>query len=149
MYSARVTHALQSPEDLRFYCIPSLPSSWRAPSRSTMTHLHLRAGQIYLMDPPTCEQLCRFLGLSTKAIQCQGRSRRNPMVLSDQKIEYTPCLLSQCAFAESPIPFLKNLFAYRRKGMGYSMTHMGKILAALPLIEEDFNRGGFQHLSEC
>ncbi|KZP03931.1 hypothetical protein FIBSPDRAFT_443078, partial [Athelia psychrophila] len=138
MYSPRVTHAMQSLEDLRFYCVPPLPSSWRAPPMPTMTHLNIWAGQLYLMNHPTYEQLCRFLGLSTKEIQCQGEIETQPdgFIRPEHRIH---TLISQCAFAESPIPFLKNLIAYRRKGMGYSMTHMGKILAALPLIEEDFN----------
>ncbi|KZP04846.1 hypothetical protein FIBSPDRAFT_1054420 [Athelia psychrophila] len=138
MYSPRITHAMQSLEDLTFYCIPPLPSSWRAPPRPTMTHLNLWAGQLYLMDHPTYEQLCLFLGLSTNEIQRQGEIETQPdgFIRPEHRIH---TLLSQCAFAESPVPFLKNLIAYRRKGMGYSMTHMGKILAALPLIEEDFN----------
>ncbi|KAF7977108.1 hypothetical protein HWV62_4707 [Athelia sp. TMB] len=137
IYAPRVTNAMETLEDLRFYCIPHLPLSWASPSTRMMNQLNLWAGQLYLMDYAVYDQLCLFLGLCTEEIQSLGNIDIQPdgFIKPEHR---THSMISQCAFAESPVPFLKNLIAYRRKGMGYSLTHMGKILAALFLTEDDF-----------
>ncbi|KZP04851.1 hypothetical protein FIBSPDRAFT_843536 [Athelia psychrophila] len=137
MYTPRVTQAMQSLEDLRFYGVPLLPLSWRAPPMHIMDQLNIWTGQLYLADHQTYERLCRFLGLSTEEIQCQGdiECQVDGFIRPEYRV-YS--LISQCAFKNSPVPFLKDLIAFRRKGMGYSLTHMGKILGALPLTKEDF-----------
>jgi hypothetical protein len=43
-----------------------------------------------------------------------------------------------CLFDKSPMALLKTLFGLRRKGMSYQQTHMGKILHARLLSQEDF-----------
>lgn len=137
MYTPRVTQAMQSLENLRLYCIPPLRPSWRPPPSRAMDQLNIWAGQLYLADHPTYERLCRFLGLTTEEIQCQRDIPRqvDGFITPEHRDQ---SLVSGCAFERSPIPFLKELFAFRRKDMGYSLTHIGKILGALPLAEEDF-----------
>ena len=138
MYTPRVTHAMRSLEDLRFYCIPPLPPSWSPPQSQTVEQLNLWAGQLYIRDHLTYERLSRFLGLSTQEIQCQREMETQPdgFIKPEHRAH---SLISQCTFTESPVTFLNNLIAYRRKGMGYSLTHMGKILAARRLTEDDFS----------
>ncbi|KAK7433745.1 hypothetical protein VKT23_020572 [Stygiomarasmius scandens] len=43
-----------------------------------------------------------------------------------------------CRFEKSPLDMLRQLFAKRRKGNGFSMTHMGRVLGGRSLTEEDF-----------
>ncbi|KAF7971941.1 hypothetical protein HWV62_19393 [Athelia sp. TMB] len=137
MYSPRVTQAMRSLESLRFYCVPCLPRSWRPPPIHVIDQLNIWAGHLYLADHATYERLCRFLGLSTEKVQCQGmiETQVDGFIKPEHR---SHSLVSECTFERSPVPFLKDLIGFRRKGMGYSLTHMGRILGALPLTEEDF-----------
>jgi hypothetical protein len=42
------------------------------------------------------------------------------------------------SFQESPVPVLKARSSIRRKGLGYLPTHIGKLLSAQRLTNEDF-----------
>ncbi|KAI0321335.1 hypothetical protein OF83DRAFT_1168575 [Amylostereum chailletii] len=47
-------------------------------------------------------------------------------------------LTESCKFDVSPLALLKELFGLRRKGTGFASTHMGKILHARLLQDDDF-----------
>jgi len=136
LYSPKVTQAMESLEDLQYFCIPPLPSSWVRPSTQLVSQLNLWAGQLYLPDYRTYLELCRFLGLSTK----ERQSGEKISIQQDGfiKSSYRRDAPGACPFTKSPVPFLKELIGLRRKGMGFSSTHMGKILHARPLTEDDF-----------
>ena len=133
LYTPRVTQAMKCFDDLRFHCIPSLPLSWVPPTRE-ISQLNLWAGQLYLANYEAYLRLCMFLGVYPKkdrgtSIQLDGfikpEHRRGEMV-------------TLCQFTESPLPFLKELMGLRRKGTSYLSTHLGQILCARFLTEEDF-----------
>ncbi|KAG2362076.1 hypothetical protein BDR07DRAFT_1609735 [Suillus spraguei] len=82
-------------------------------------------------------KLCRFLGIYTADLKDQGTFE----IQSDGFIrpEHRPPAANvPNNFQQSPIPMLKALFSIRRKGMGYSSTHIGKLLVARRLTVEDF-----------
>jgi hypothetical protein len=137
IYSPKVTQSMRSLDDLKFFCIPPLPSSWVLPRTPVSLQLNLWAGQLYLPDYQEYLQLCGFLGIYTKEIRSVGDI---PIQLDGfirpEHRENAP--RSGCPFTESPVPFLKGLIGLRRKGMGFMSTHMGKILYARPLTEDDF-----------
>ncbi|KAG8924460.1 hypothetical protein FRC02_010410 [Tulasnella sp. 418] len=131
----RTTQEMKSCEDLDFNCIPPLISPWVIPSLDTTTRLNLLAGQLYLEDKRAYHHLCDFLGLYS------WQPQRGDIIKSDGFImphhrDGTPVTISP--FQTSPVPYLKQLFAARRKGMDYTSTHMGKILRGRLLTKEDF-----------
>ncbi|RDB23568.1 hypothetical protein Hypma_009272 [Hypsizygus marmoreus] len=134
IYSPRVTKVMKTFEDLKFFCMPPLPSSWTPPSLTDTLQVNLWAGQLYLKDFGAYSYLCLILGLmrddTTGSWESDGfikpAYRRGEMALV-------------CNLSESPLPFLKELVGLRRKGMNYLSTHMGKILNVGLLTEEAFN----------
>ncbi|KAK7433509.1 hypothetical protein VKT23_020749 [Stygiomarasmius scandens] len=131
IYAPRVTQAQHSFEDLRFHVIPPLPKSDPPSSYASMImQLNLFAGQLYLNNWQTYQDLCTFLGLHI-ARQPNGQCEPDGFVMPEHRKEF-------CRFEKSPLNMLKQLFAKRRKGNGFSMTHMGRILGGRSLAEEDF-----------
>lgn len=136
-YSPRVTQAMHSFEDLKFYCIPPLPQSWTPPSTEVSNQLNLWAGHLYLRDYETALQVCNFLGLYSES--CGPVDDVEKQVDGFIKPVHRRTLpVSQSPFTTSPIPFFKRLMGLRRKGMGYSTTHLGKLLHARSLTCKDF-----------
>ncbi|TDL21941.1 hypothetical protein BD410DRAFT_770925 [Rickenella mellea] len=142
IYTPRVTQAMKSCEDLKFYCIPPLPTNWNFPEPTTsIIQLNLFAGQLYHADFRAYVGMCEFLGVYTADFQnlfedvkvqidCDG------FVSLDQRMEVGWKL---SPFTRSPVPFVKELFALRRKGANFLPTHMGKILHGKFLTEDDFD----------
>jgi hypothetical protein len=135
IYSPRVTQTMKSFDHLEFHCIPPLSPSWVSPPIDLRNQLSLWAGQLYLENFETHLRLCNFLGVYT--IQ----SQTNITIQVDGFIR--PChrpstLVPLSPFADSPLPFLEKLIGLRRKGMGYLRSHLGKILHAKLLTQEDF-----------
>jgi hypothetical protein len=136
-YSARVTRTMKSFEHLTFYCIPSFPSPGVSPPIDLRNQLNLWAGQLYLEDLETYLRLCNFLGLYTI------ESLENITIQADgfiQPHDRSSIALPRSPFTKSPLPFLRELTGLRRKGMGYLSSHLGKIIHAKLLTEEDFRQ---------
>ncbi|KAI5839418.1 hypothetical protein DFP73DRAFT_211814 [Morchella snyderi] len=137
IYSPKVTKGMVSLlEDLRSWTIPSIPKSLPA---SLANELDIFAGQIYLKDYRTYEGFCGFLGLSSIE---QSTSSPGVKVYSDGFVEpqYRVQLGMRIIspFSESPIPFLRELIAFRRKDQDFLASHLGQIVHGRFLSERDF-----------
>ncbi|KAG8923469.1 hypothetical protein FRC02_011119 [Tulasnella sp. 418] len=138
LYAPRVMKTMKSFENLAFHCIPPLTQAWGGPPTTVITRLNLWAGQLYLADEKMYQHLCQYLGLYSQEpckkdiIQPDGFIKRE---------HRRGLLLLTCPFKESPLPYLKKLFASRRKGRDFTSTHMGKILRARLLTKKDFSEG--------
>ncbi|KAF5344601.1 hypothetical protein D9758_013899 [Tetrapyrgos nigripes] len=137
LYAPRVTQSQRSFEDLDFHVIPPLPPSWKPPGRRMIIQLNLFAGQLYLRDWKTYEELCAFLGLYLPSQDASERAvyQSDGFVKSEHRNGDMQLL---CPFQSSPLPALIELFGSRRKGSGYSLTHIGKIVRGRILVQEDF-----------
>ncbi|THH08221.1 hypothetical protein EW146_g9064, partial [Bondarzewia mesenterica] len=143
IYTPRVIQAMKSFSDLQFYSIPPLPSSgWAPPPRLLQSQLNLWAGQLYLDNYQTYIEICAFLGLYTKlSLDSSGAGQSRIQSDGFIKPEDRPVggqMQAVCHFDESPVVALKTLIGLRRKYMSYLTTHLGKILHARLLTEEDF-----------
>lgn len=100
--------------------------------------VNLWAGQLYLPDYETYVSLCNYLGLYTKELKMEGDLiiQHDGFVRPEDR---RGTMLKGCPFMESPLPFLKKLYGFRRKGMSFMSTHMGKLLHGRTLSEEDFS----------
>jgi hypothetical protein len=132
VYAPRVTSSMRSFSDLTFHTIPdSPPVPWSAPAHVRM-ELNLFAGQLYFDYREDYEKVCVMLALSMAhpGAECEV----DGFVLPRHRTgEDSP-------FAQSKITILKTLISLRRKGMGYSRTHLGQILNAHPLSDESIQR---------
>ena len=133
IYTPRVHKTMTPCDDLDLYSIPA--ASWN--STLLLEQLNLFAGQLYLRDYEAYIKLCRFLSIYAKDLEDKGDIKRE----SDGFIapaHRPPRVRSEDSFSRSPLPFLRFLIGLRRKGMPFSVTHMGKILDGRPVREEDF-----------
>ena len=129
IYSPRVTSSMRSFSNLTFYSIPdSLAKTWTAPAHAKIA-FNLFAGQLFFDSREEYESVCILLALS----------RAHPGAEYNQVDGFVPPAYRTgrpSPFTESKIYILKTLMGLRRKGMGYSRTHLGQILNAIPLSEE-------------
>jgi hypothetical protein len=140
VYTPRVTKMMKSCDDLCLYSVPSLPVLW-IPNEVLLRQLNIFAGQLYLSHSSAYVELCLFLGIYNADLKGQGvfevqsdgfiRPKDRPAVADYPK-----------NFEEPPFPILKALFSMRRKGLGYLPTHIGKLLNARRLTNEDFEEAG-------
>ncbi|KAF8838139.1 hypothetical protein BDN67DRAFT_1024216 [Paxillus ammoniavirescens] len=136
IYTPRTVQSMPPCDNLKLYSIPALPDTWTPPS-SLVDHLNVFAGQLYLRDYATYIRLCRFLCLQARDLEADG----DFTIQSDGFIrpeDRPPKARTGGSFQESPILSLKKLFGLRRKGMIYAPTHMGRILDARLLTDDDF-----------
>jgi hypothetical protein len=129
IYTPRVTSSMRSFSDLTFYSIPDSPAeTWTAPAHARIA-LNLFSGQLFFDSKEEYEDVCILLALS----------RAHPGAKYNEIDGFVPPEYRTgrpSPFAESKIYVLKRLIGLRRKGMGFSRTHVGRILNAIPLSEE-------------
>ena len=130
VYAPRVTSSMRSFSDLTFHTIPGIPAeeTWSAPAHIRM-ELNLFAGQLYFDSREEYERTCVLLALTMAhpgAKYCEMDGFVPPQHRTG----------ARSPLATSKIAILKKLIGLRRKGMGYSRTHLGQILNANPLSEE-------------
>ena len=137
IYTPRIAKAMATLEDLKFFCIPPLPETWRPASATDIAQLNLFAGQLYLKDFDTYLHLLLILGLvGEEAKEAKTQWWENDGFI--QPANRPGMMQSLCRLTSSPLPFLKEVISLRRKGMGYQSTHIGKILHGALLTHEDF-----------
>ena len=137
LYTPRITKSMKPCDDLTLYSIPAVPAGW-TPPLSLMDQLNVFAGQLYLKDYETYIRLCRFLCVYAKDLQgeegievgCDGFISPNNRPRHLQSV-YT--------FQTSPVDSLRALVGLRRRGMRFTLTHMGKLLDGRLLSEDDFD----------
>jgi hypothetical protein len=136
MYAPRTTQAMTPLDDLEFYCIPPLPFGNQPPSFDVRCQLNIWAGQLYLESYETYLHLCLLLGVSSSEETGYSSVECDRFVPERGRTEE---MADVCVFDESPLALLKKLFGLRRKGTSYQQTHMGKILHARLLSQDDFD----------
>ncbi|KAF9011492.1 hypothetical protein BDZ89DRAFT_1077751 [Hymenopellis radicata] len=129
IYSPRVTRSMQVFDSLTFYSVPHpAPLSFEA----LIPQLNIFAGQLY----PTCyadfKAVSAFLGIVGAEDKHVPRERDGFVKAKDRAGD-----MEICPFQVSPLALLQELLATRRRGQGYALTPMGKLVRGLPLCPED------------
>ena len=140
LYTPRVTKSMKPCDDLALYSIPTVPPGWIAPSL-LMDQLNVFAGQLYLKDYRTYIRLCRFLCVYARDLAGEEGIEvgRNGFIEPRNRPRY---LRNIHTFQSAPLLSLRVLMGLRRKGMSFTLTHMGKLLDGRLLSEDDFDRSG-------
>ena len=143
MYSPKVHRQTPTFEDLNYATIPALSCHYSFPGQDQlMMQLNLFSGQLFFKSYESYTAACDFLGIYLRhasnevlpvGVGVDGFLpgwRKNNI---DSNIG-----IVGVAFQKCPIGFLKHLMAVRRKGMKYESTHMGLLVHARQLREEEF-----------
>ena len=140
MYSPKVQRQAPTFEDLNYATIPALPCHYSFPGQDQlMIQLNLFSGQLFFKSYESYAAACGFLGIYLRqghhdvlpaGVEVDGflPGWRRHGVYSNVGIAFQRC----------PIRFLERLIAVRRKGMKYESTHMGLLVHAKELVEEEF-----------
>ncbi|KAH8991107.1 hypothetical protein EDB86DRAFT_3065229 [Lactarius hatsudake] len=128
IYAPRVTASMRSFSDFTFHTIPEPTGAWTAPAY-IRTELNLFAGQLYFDSKEEYDRVCELFALhmahpGTKHIEVDGFVRRPHRTGA------------KSPFSVSVIATFKELMGFRRKGMGYNRTHLGRVLDARSLSSE-------------
>jgi hypothetical protein len=136
MYSPRVTLAAPSYESLAFCPIPPLPNDWQ-PDISLVDQLNIFAGQLYFRDYEAYKRVCAFLGLYLNEPSMEMRTAIHSDGFVDRSDRHILGMTPDSPFDKSPIPLLRELIGFRRKGQNSIASHMGQILHGRLLTEKD------------
>ena len=137
-YEPRVTMSMDPRDIFSTYVVPEMPGG-TAIHPLRRQDLNLFAGQLYLASHHDYINLCKFLGLVPFLSQAK---RKHVEAQNDGFVTPPQRLLGRwagnCPFRVSLLRFLRELLAMRRKGIGFAGTHMGQIIDAKTLTEDDF-----------
>ncbi|TGO08655.1 hypothetical protein BTUL_0198g00170 [Botrytis tulipae] len=138
IYSPRLSLSSRSFESLDVH---KFPTASKLPSihPQIILLLNLFAGQLYLRSHDEYIHLCQFLGLCYYPPQDDVEIGCDNFVPLSSRASFDPVMTEVCPFEESPVDFLKKVFALRRKGQSLENTHMGRILNGELLSRKDFD----------
>ncbi|KAF8166619.1 hypothetical protein K438DRAFT_1857045 [Mycena galopus ATCC 62051] len=129
LYSPRTSRNTIWPLDaLDSFTVPTERSLGLNPQ--LLDELNLFAGQLFCARKNSMNQVCGILGLQLQSVSnmegLQGMVDSMGFVQNERARERLG--LSACSFVSTPLPFFSDLIGARRKGQGFSLTHMGQIL---------------------
>ncbi|KAJ4386033.1 hypothetical protein N0V93_008924 [Gnomoniopsis smithogilvyi] len=139
IYKPRCNSGYASLDQLDFHIVSAQVGPFVVPRRLAI-QLDLFAGQLYISSYEDYNEICSFLGLSTKALTKemgeQGwKVAADGFILSDEEGRVG----GRSGLRESPVNFFKILMSkIRRNGDGISKTHMGHLLEGKIFQASDF-----------
>lgn len=144
MYTPRVTLSMPSHETLDYYPIPPLQSSWR-PNINLVEQLNIFAGQLYFRDYDAYKRVCEFLGLCLdEPSAVMGPVRIHSDGFVDEPDRRFLGMEQDSPFHKSPVPLLRALVAFRRKGQNSTATDMGRVLHGRLVREQEMETRDLQ-----
>ncbi len=142
VYSPRLSPSVRSLEDLSFCSIPAVPESWSI-TPTLVSQLNLFGGQLYIQSYEEYTSLCGFLGLCSRPpddgmeVTCDGFINQLTSVKLESDSGMVPAR-ELCPFTRSPVMFVRTVIALRRKGQGFTTSHLRKILNGELILAEHF-----------
>ncbi|KAF9005289.1 hypothetical protein BDZ89DRAFT_1080195 [Hymenopellis radicata] len=125
----RTNSVMQVFDSLTFYCVPNpSPLSFKA----FIPQLNIFAGQLYPTSYADFKAVSAFLGIVSAEDKHITRERDGFV-----KPEDRGGVTEICPFVVSPLALLQELLATRRRGQGYTLTPMGKLVRGLSLGYEE------------
>lgn len=129
VYAAPITKSMVIFDELKFFSIPSLPNNWQAPTW-LVRDLGLIAGRTYFDYDKQYSAVCEALGLPTPATRTADLDAEMPFADGENGVPLEP-------FSPSPLLFMQEWLAIRRKGQDFSQTMMGEICGGRRLDKQD------------
>lgn len=137
MYAPRTAKDMCSFSKLDFLTIGNPRNNFH-PAPEVIQALEILSGSLYFDTFAEYEGACHFFGFITDNIQNipEGSITSEGFVDARARIRHGWPVKSP--FTESPLPLLKSWYGIRMKGHGFSQSHVGTILDARRLKEEQF-----------
>ncbi|KAK6354034.1 hypothetical protein TWF730_008454 [Orbilia blumenaviensis] len=134
-YAPRVSRGMTSFDRFDICPIQWLPDKMKGTflDNNSRMRLNLFAGQLFFENEQYYKDLCKYLGLDYSTHECLGNRGNDGWVLGTKMDDY-----STLPFSRSPLPFLRAAVKMRRKGQGFSPTHLGGLLDSRVLGTHDF-----------
>ncbi|KAJ7272609.1 hypothetical protein B0H12DRAFT_1007977 [Mycena haematopus] len=142
LYSPRISRNTFWPLDmLDSFTVPAERSVQLNPQ--LLHELNLFAGQLFCADKYSMKQVCSILGLQLQSVSDKDGLRGMVDSTGFVQNEWARAVLGldECSFISSPLPFFRELIGARRKGQGFSLTHMGQILRGNDPKDPAFEEG--------
>ena len=115
VYSPHLVVSARPLGDLSFCSVPTV-EPW--PRSELIQQLDLFAGQLYFLAYEEYVSLCNFLGL------CSERPDND----DGREVACDGFTTGTSRFVTSPVPFIRMIMAFRRKGQSFAVSHMGSML---------------------
>ncbi|KAL8690761.1 MAG: hypothetical protein Q9218_003865 [Villophora microphyllina] len=117
-YAAPITKSMVIFDSLNFFTIPSLQHDWQAPSW-LVRDLGIFAGRTYFDYDNQYSAVCEVLGLPQPLSRAADLDKEMPFPVDDGGPTEP--------FSPSPLLFMQDWLAVRRKGQDFSQTMMGEL----------------------
>jgi hypothetical protein len=137
VYAPRTSRKVRSIENLDFFTVPRRPE-FILPPRHVMHELNLFAGQLFFGDRASFQEVCDMLGLYLGEVPDRLRGKIDTHGFVKDKHTRQIEGIGNCCFSRNPIVFLRELIGWRRKGLGFTLTHVGLILHGNNLAANEF-----------
>ncbi|KAL6717793.1 hypothetical protein ACLMJK_003878 [Lecanora helva] len=140
-YTAPITKAMLIFDTLKFYSVPSLPETWRPPGW-LVRDLGIFAGRLYFDFKEQGHALYRAFGLPPPASTLPSTLTETDL-WHELPFDDAPAVQNQSQpFSPSPLLFMQEWLAIRRKGQDFSQTMMGELCRGRRLEEERETEAG-------
>jgi hypothetical protein len=138
LYSPRISRQGLCLEDLDFFVVPS-SCELTPPTSRIIQELNIFAGQLFFRDRQSFEAACRMLGLHLGVIPDNLKGNVDAVGFVMDETARMSLGIGDCAFHANPLLYLRELLGWRRKGQGFSSTHVGRVLSGKNLGHSEFD----------
>jgi hypothetical protein len=108
-------------------------------SRRRVIHeLNLFSGQLFFNDRASFEEVCDMLGLYLGEMTGELQGKCDALGFVHDKGARRSLGMQNCLFEKNPVAVLRELIGWRRKGQGYTLTHVGAMLRGNNLGSDKF-----------
>ena len=135
VYSVPITRKMLRFNDLTFHSIPPLPNDWKAP-KWFQVELGIYAGCLYF-EWDEYDAICSLLGIQNGELGNQAQDEEPTETDTDAETEISkPQTDLEHKLAKSPLTFLQEWLAVRRRGQDFAHSPMGFVSHGKRLQED-------------
>ncbi|KAL5609418.1 hypothetical protein FOVSG1_004099 [Fusarium oxysporum f. sp. vasinfectum] len=135
VYSVPITRKMLRFNDLTFHSIPPLPNDWKAP-KWFQVELGIYAGRLYF-EWDEYDAMCSLLGIQNGELGNQAQDEEPTETDTDAETEISkPQTDLEHKLAKSPLTFLQEWLAVRRRGQDFAHSPMGFVSQGKRLQED-------------
>jgi hypothetical protein len=148
VYSAPITRKMLQFNDMNFHSIPPLPLSWKAPSW-LQVELGIYSGRLYF-EWEEYHSMCALLGIqegtTENDVEADGEDPEGQASLEDSEVS-RPTACEQKQLVQTPLTFLQEWLAVRRRGQDFAHSPMGFVSQGKRLQEDHIFFKQAEHFS--
>jgi hypothetical protein len=138
VYSPCTSRIVRSIEDLDFFTVSGRPE-FTPPHPRVMHELNLFSGQLFFRDQASFEDVCDMLGLCLGKIPDTLRGKIDTGGFVQDEDARQIAGIRNSLFEKNPVAVLRKLVGWRRKGYGFTLTHVGLMLHGNNLGADEFS----------